>query len=273
MRIKVVFGENGGKRLKVERDYRRYFMSFLKNAFARSGIFSELYSGKKVKPFSFSVYLGEEVGSDEEGKSESIVLTPPLKLVFSTGDPVIFAGFYNGVLQLKREKNGLKLPGGYNLPVEDINIEGNVKIRSSCVIFKTTGICVLTDPSQSARDFEKWFIVPEEKNMDRFNEVLQKRMIEKYERIKGKKFETKIIFTPLSKEMVFPLIRKGILNPSFADSPVKKVYVKHYKGFLKGFKGVFILESHPEMLQFIYDYGLGVRTGQGFGLLELIAQI
>ncbi|MEN3046978.1 MAG: CRISPR-associated endoribonuclease Cas6 [Candidatus Hydrothermales bacterium] len=44
-------------------------------------------------------------------------------------------------------------------------------------------------------------------------------------------------------------------------------------GFLKGFKGVFILESSSWMLQFIYDFGLGVRTGQGFGLLELISEL
>ncbi|MEN3045122.1 MAG: CRISPR-associated endoribonuclease Cas6 [Candidatus Hydrothermales bacterium] len=69
------------------------------------------------------------------------------------------------------------------------------------------------------------------------------------------------------------LIRQGKLSSIFKDRSIEEVYVKHYGGFLKGFKGVFILESSPWMLQFIYDFGLGVRTGQGFGLLELISEL
>lgn len=272
MRLKLILGEED-KKIKVERDYRKYFISLIKNAFARSGIFTELYSQKKVKPFTFSVFLGDDFLIPDEDEKEKIEIKPPFKFLFSTGDPVIFSHFYNGILEMKKNYKGLNLPGGKIFPVKDIILSKNVKIRTSLCIFRTVGVCVLTDPEQNAKDFEKWFVVPDEKNMDRFNKILEERMIQKYERIKGERLDTKIKFTPLSEKEIPLFIRQGKLNPSFGEKPVKEVYVKHYNGYLRGFKGVFFLESHPEMLQFIYDYGLGVRTGQGFGLLEVIAQI
>jgi CRISPR-associated endoribonuclease Cas6 len=54
---------------------------------------------------------------------------------------------------------------------------------------------------------------------------------------------------------------------------MKEVLVKHYNGYVRGFKGVFELSGSPEILQFVYDYGFGIRTGQGFGLLELVKEL
>lgn len=30
------------------------------------------------------------------------------------------------------------------------------------------------------------------------------------------------------------------------------------------------MKGDPWVLQFLYDYGLGVRCGQGFGILEIV---
>ncbi|MEM7819043.1 MAG: CRISPR-associated endoribonuclease Cas6 [Candidatus Aenigmatarchaeota archaeon] len=112
------------------------------------------------------------------------------------------------------------------------------------------GICILINPNKSAKNLKEWFIILED-DLKRFNEVLNIRMLQKYEIIKGKKIEAEIEFIPLEGESI------------------KEIYVKHYGGDLKGFKGVFLLKFHLDMLQFIYDYGLGVKTGQGFGLSEV----
>ncbi len=271
MRLKIVFGEEP-QEVRIDRDYRKYFLSFVKNAFTSGGIFSELYSKKEVKPFTFSIFLGNtfQVLDDEEGDKLKAHL--PFHLLFSTGDPIIFSHFYNGALEIKKNKKGISLPGGKIFPIKEIYLLKNKNIKTSRCIFKTVGVCVLTDPEQDAKDFEKWFCIPCEEDFERFNKVLEKRMIEKYERIKGEKIDTKIKFTPVSEKEIEIFIRHGKLNPCFGPKPIKEIIVKHYNGFIKGFKGVFYLESHPKMLQFIYDYGLGVKTGQGFGLVDVIAE-
>lgn len=272
MRLKITFGEKE-KDIKIGIDYRRYFMSFIKSIFEQSGIFSELYSDKKIKPFTFSVFLGNDFEILDMGEDKDIKAKPPFNFIFSTGDPVIFIHFYNGALEIKKKNQGVNLPGGEVIPIKDISLPQSVKINTSCCIFKTVGVCVVTDKNAKAKDFDKWYCTPDKENLERFNEVLEDRILEKYERIKGERLNTRVKFTPVSEAEMEIFIRQGKINPSFGVKPINEVYVKHYGGFIKGFKGVFYLESEPEILQFIYDYGLGVRTGQGFGLLEVIAQI
>jgi CRISPR-associated endoribonuclease Cas6 len=51
---------------------------------------------------------------------------------------------------------------------------------------------------------------------------------------------------------------------------IKEVVVDGVGGKVKGFKGKFYIVGKPEILQFLYDFGLGVRTGQGFGLIDVV---
>ncbi len=252
MRYKITFDSPDIKEITIDRDYRRYFISFLKSVFERSFLFGELYDRKTVKPFTFSVYLGKMKLIDENNR-DKIFINPPLNLIFSTGNFEVFASFYNGVLQLKKENKGITFPRGIALSVKDIILQRNYRIKNNHVVFKTIGIAVLTDPEKDASNFNEWFLIPEEGKLEKFEEVLKKRTIERYERIKGEKIKPEEIkLTHISN--------------------VKEIMVKHYDGFIRGFKGIFSIESHPEILQFLYDYGLGVRTGQGFGLLDIISE-
>jgi len=75
---------------------------------------------------------------------------------------------------------------------------------------------------------------------------------------------------------------RGLKEPlEFIPLKMKKEVIKHTtRGFRKNTKkpimyitanrGVFKLKGHPEDLQTIYQIGLGNRTGQGFGFLEII---
>jgi CRISPR-associated endoribonuclease Cas6 len=64
-----------------------------------------------------------------------------------------------------------------------------------------------------------------------------------------------------------PSFTKLYLEPISTE----EVLVKHYGGYVRGFLGEFKLYTdNPEVLKFVYQYGLGVRTGQGFGYLEVI---
>ena len=128
----------------------------------------------------------------------------------------------------------------------------------------------MSDPDVSVNDFHRWYILPTD-NLDRFNQVLNQRTNTRYEFLTGKKGDFFLKLTPLNEEQFKILKLSPVISKNFETS-IKETIVKHYEGFVRGFRGVFWLEGEPEILQFIYDCGLGVRTGQGFGLLEILSQ-
>jgi|GEM_PF-366320 CRISPR-associated endoribonuclease Cas6 len=262
MRLKVVIGDEE-EEIKIKDDYRRYFISFVKMSFEDN--FDKIYSKKIVKPFTFSVFLGKNFKKEKE----EMIISPPVNLIFSTGDFEIFTQFFNGVMKMKEENKGIKIGGGKILRIKNLFLMKPAEITSSSAIFKTVETCILTNPDEDAKNFKRWFITPKD-NLDEFNRIFEKRMNQKYEIIKGRKISAKIRLIPLGDEERQRLVRKGVIPGSFNHESIKEVYVKHYGGFMRGFKGVFYLEGNPEMLQFVYDYGLGVRTGQGFGLIDIL---
>jgi CRISPR-associated endoribonuclease Cas6 len=242
MRLKVTF--EAEKNLILSKEYRRHFISLLKSAFEKVGILDKQLSKKEYKPYTFSVYLGEEFNIDKEIQSGKVI-----SLQFSSGDPVIVTSFYNGILELK--KNDCIVFNKANLYIKDIKLMPYLKINSTSAIFKTLGVTVLNDPSSPPDDFKKWYIIPTD-NLEKFNECLAQRTNSRYQ------FLTK-------KAGIHP-IKLSLPDGSF----IKETIVQHYGGYVRGFRGIFKLEGTPEILQFVYDYGLGIRTGQGFGMLEIV---
>lgn len=244
MRLKLTF--KGNQPFNLTRDYRRYFISLLKRIFQASGLDESIYSKKEYKPYTFSVWLGKEFEIEKEIKNCNI-----LSLLFSSGDPEVVTHFYNGALALK--KRGDIIFNKNNLTIADILLLPYRRINTTSVLFKTIGISVLNDPSADKKDFKKWYIIPND-DLERFNECLLQRTNSRYQFITQKAGVQQI---------------RLVLLPEFS---IKETIVEHYGGYVRGFRGIFKLEGSPEILQFVYDYGLGIRTGQGFGLLEMIKQ-
>uniref|UniRef100_A0A7V6CD73 CRISPR-associated endoribonuclease Cas6 n=1 Tax=Thermodesulfobacterium geofontis TaxID=1295609 RepID=A0A7V6CD73_9BACT len=243
MRIKVIFESE--KIFSLNKDYRRYFISFLKKVFEEANL-KEIYQRKEYKPFTFSVWLGKNFKIDEE-----LNVSKEISFLFSSGDPVIITNFYNGVIKLKKENFKIIRE---KLRIKDINLLSYKKINRDRAIFKTIGVCVLNNPEASKNDFKRWYIIPTD-DIEKFNEILFKRTNERYQFLIKKSDTHRIRFNLIE------------------DYPIKEIIVKHYKGYVRGFKGIFELKGSPEILQFIYDYGFGVRTGQGFGLLEIVKEL
>lgn len=272
MRLRLIFNSKE-RELILPADYRRLFMSFIKKAFTVSNYAHKIYRGRVFRPFCFSVFLGEGLIFNKSNSNSFFRIKLPIDMIFSTGDTEVFINFYNGCIKLLKQKEGILLRNGENLFLDEIEVKDRVKIRSRVCLFKTIGISVLTDPEENAKDFKKWFLTPVNSNLERFNFALEKRTFSRYKFTTGVDLLGGIIFTPLSEDEIKILIRQGLLNSRFGTKSIKEIVIYHYGGFLKGFKGVFWIESYPEILQFIYDFGLGVKTGQGFGCVELIKQL
>jgi len=229
----------------IEKVSMSNFISLIKKTFQNSDekIYDKLFINKKTKPYVFSPYLGrnfkEKIG-------------PNISIIFSSGDYEIISSFWNGILALKNKGEDFISINGRKFFLKDIKILNKKEIKNSVSKFKTIGVSILTDPSKNSNDFNNWFLIPKEENLEYFNEVLNKRTSLRFQFIKNKKMKENIKFYFDKK------------------NSIKEVIIPHYKGYLKGFKGCFIIEGNPEVLNFLFDFGFGVRTGQGFGLLEIV---
>ncbi|MEM2379806.1 MAG: CRISPR-associated endoribonuclease Cas6 [Candidatus Anstonellales archaeon] len=62
----------------------------------------------------------------------------------------------------------------------------------------------------------------------------------------------------------------GEIDIQVLGSRSNKLMIKHYRGRVIGWSGKFMVRARPEMLNFIVRFGIGDRTGQGFGYVKLI---
>ncbi|MCM8786413.1 MAG: CRISPR-associated endoribonuclease Cas6 [Candidatus Omnitrophica bacterium] len=230
----------------LTKNIRSSFISFIKKTFevSNQSFYKSLFEFKKSKPYVFSPYFGEEFEKGKIGKAISII--------FSSGDFSVISYFWNGLLALKENKNDFIRIEKNDFHLENILLLQEKKVKSNQVIFKTIGVSILTDPEKSANDFKNWYIIPGKEDIERFNEVLRKRTEERLKYIKGIEKKVNLEFLILEENSIVETI------------------VPHYNGYVRGFRGKFVLKGDIEVLQFLYDFGFGVRTGQGFGLLEVI---
>jgi CRISPR-associated endoribonuclease Cas6 len=277
LRFKVTLGTKVDGEVVISNDYRRRFISFLKKAFREGDkkVSNRIYpegrnpAPKRRKPFTFSVYLGKSF----KASKDAILTSPPYQFLFSTGDPIIATVFYNGVLKLKSSDYSLDMSAltgsKYHLQIEDISLEKEEVIKGNAVFFKTKQPVILTHPDKGRND-ENYYLTPEN---DEWVEILNRRLKEDYFRVTGRELKGDIGFLHvLNTEPLKQLVAWGKLDKSFIENPIKVTKIKHYGGYLKGFKGLFLLCGPRELLQFVYQYGMGIRTGQGFGYLDILAQ-
>jgi CRISPR-associated endoribonuclease Cas6 len=254
MRIKTILESK--ENINLYLDYRRYFISFIKKVFKSTNLFKEIYNEKTYKPFVFSTYF--ENNFKIENSNKTINASNRVSFLFSSGDPVIITNFYNGLITLKNTlKNQFLSIGNLSLQIKSVKLLNYKKINSNKVIFRTLGICVFTNPEANKKEFQNFYILPSD-NIEKFNEILLKTTNDKY--------------NFLMNNSNFYRIKLNLIQKDGEES-IKEVLVKHYDGYIRGFRGTFELQGDKEILQFVYDYGLGVRTGQGFGLLEIVKEL
>jgi CRISPR-associated endoribonuclease Cas6 len=269
LRIKVTFKTN-----KLPILYRHRFMALIKEALRKSDpdYKNELYPDKDtmfskiVKPFSFSISMPQERTIkrekflvDDGVPTEDIVFYFPessfLAFNVSSSDYQFIVNLYNGLLETKE----FNLSSDIKLKLDRVFMMNEKKINSNEVIFRTNspisieskdGMPILPPIGEDVAD------------LDRFNEhfnAIHSRIIKS---IRG---DNQDLFMPLE----------------FTPIKLKKQVVKHtLKGFrektgkpymtLTCFEGCFKLKGDQRDLQLLYQIGIGLRTGQGFGMVEVV---
>ncbi len=233
------------KYLPVE--YRRAFLSYLKNALTKcnSGKYYEkFFKDTNPKDYCFDIILT----NPKFTKDEVLLDSNEIKVIFSTSSKsktgfILFSAF------IAQKDKVYPLPNNNHMVLKSIHEEKQEKIVSSRAIFKTTlggGICV--------REHDK------ETNKDR------------YYTYEDKEFREKIKVTITNQ-----VLKAGFSQQEANDIQVnpiqcKKVVVKHYNRYIDVTTGMLEIQATKDILQHFYEVGVGSRRSMGFAMLNLITQ-
>lgn len=280
MRIKVTFTVQDSK-LPVL--YRHRFMALIKEALKKSDVSykERLYPGKDseyskiVKPFSFSISMPpgrtvkkEKFFIDDGFEVEDTVFYFPqnsyLSFYVSSSDYQFMVNLYNGLLETKE----FDFDNSITLRLQRVFMLNERKISGDEAVFKTNSPISIEgkDGIPILPPFEKGGMGGfSDKDLTSFNDHFNAIHNGIFENIRGENGNK----------------GQGLFQPlEFIPINLKKQVVKHaLKGFrektgkpymtLTTFQGCFKLKGDPRDLQLLYQIGVGLRTGQGFGMVEV----
>lgn len=261
MRLRITF-----ETPKLPILYRHRFIALIKEALSRSDpLYKEsLYPeegeySKKPKPFTFSLSFPpqrtikkERFIIDEGVEIEDTVFYFPanslISLFVSSCDYQFIVNLYNGLLD----------PGEFDfnkeitLKLDRVFMLNEKKITHDEVTFKTNAPILIEDkegkpllPLNSDSSFN-----------DHFNAIHDRILKE----IRGHGLYRELEFIPVKlKKQVVKHTLKGFREKT------GKPYMT-----LTCFEGRFKLKGDPRDLQMLYQIGIGLRTGQGFGMVEIM---
>ncbi len=216
-------------------DYRRGFASLLKEALKKANdkLFERYYGRLHfLKPFTFSVYFPGLSG--QEG--ERLNVGKKAILNFSTSSYELGTYVYNGLLSQR------------NFPLFDntatltyVDLKRPITIRQETAIFKALAPVLVNNKGNA-----EWYLLPGDEG---FDEGLNFAVGELVRTFLGNDVDTSIEFKSIR---------------------IQRRVVRHYNMDMQGFTGLFELRARPDILNLVYQVGLGVRRSQGFGMLEVV---
>jgi CRISPR-associated endoribonuclease Cas6 len=230
--------------------YRTALVSYMKKILEGTTYFDLYYKKKFPKPFTFAVYL--PIKKIEENK---ILLKagknkqPFITWNVSFADTKLALTFTSEIY--KKQKHRWRNEVEFSLIGIEL-LKEKLPPETEKVIFKTLSPVVV-------RGKDKKVIPPTAENFEEeFNKV-QKKIFEtlgfNYEpvRIKPKKCDNLNYFC----------IKKQVIKMIWSNTENKVVKIPSYDG-------IFELEGNSEILKMLYRKGLGEKTSDGFGMVEVI---
>lgn len=214
-------------------DYRRGFASLIKNALSTVNplLFTRYYSQPHVlKPFTFSVFFPGLAGLE----GEHFKVGHDVRLTFSTSSFELGTCVYDGLLEFRT----FRLFEG-DLMLQHVHLEHMITITKESAIFKTMAPVLVNNKGEA-----NWYLLPGQNGFD-----------------EGLAFAV--------REVSRTFLGDEDVSIEFKPIQIRRKVVRHYNMDMQGFVGIFELRGRPDVLNLIYQIGLGVRRSQGFGMLEL----
>lgn len=220
----------------LPKDYRSGFMSLIKKAIQEADprLFDCYYNQRMLKPFTFSTFFPYMNGT-YDGRFN---VGNEVRINYSTSSLELATHLYNGFYKVRNFQLFENA-----LTQKRITMRRFDEIRSKEVVFKTASPVLVNNIGKS-----DWYLLPGEEGF-----------------LDGLRFAVGEIAKAF-------LGKTGSVDIEFVPIQIKRKVVRHYNMDMSSLVGLFKLKSEPEILQLIYDVGLGVRRSQGFGMLEVVKQ-
>lgn len=221
----------------IPKNYGRGFISLIKKLIEETDslLFNDYYNQHKLKPFTFGTYFPQLQGNE----NDKLKVGEIVKVNFSTSSIQLATNIYNGFLKVKEhtwQNNGNSI----NFKPLRAYLQPDKKIDKENIVVKTLSPLLVNNIGDSNK-----FLLPGEEG---FSEGLEFSVSE------------------CAKEFL-------CYNSNFPFEIEVKVWKRrvlyHYKK-MPSTIGIFEIKSKPEILQMIYDVGLGVHRSQGFGMVEVV---
>lgn len=239
MRLRIgLVPVNGEERAVVPFDFRRHFISLLKQLLEGSKT-AERFGLERpgFSPYVFSVGFRRVVAWDRDAQRMEVV--PPVQMVISTGIPSLLSAAANGALRLYDK------PAVLGLKIASLSVMPLTRLKEEAAVFRIDGHAVLRGKEGN--------LDPSASSAEEIQEAINTHLFKRLEFLSPDYIPSGVVI-PVSVVPELSSYRKGVCV--------------HYGGMLTTVQGRIALQGSPAALQFLYDFGIGVRTGQGFGLLR-----
>lgn len=241
--ITLVPEQTGQTSMVIPLYFRRYFISLMKTLLHDSPFYSHFTSKQPgYSPYVFYTGFNKMIAINANEGEMTIQL--PVYMTISSGFYEVITEIINAAIKMRNKPVilGLKIQRVEMLPMK--------RIRAPEAEFRICGHAVF-------RGTEEYL---DGSDVQLLEESINQHIITKY-----------LFFhdLPLTMHEEYNLSPVRVLE----QSNYKKGVCHHYGGLLTTLQGRMHLQAEPKTMQFLYDFGIGVRPGQGFGLLEVMRQI
>jgi CRISPR-associated endoribonuclease Cas6 len=232
----------------IPTNYRRNFASLIKEAInsgkSADEFYQRNYGDKKAnigKPFTYSVYMHSPRLKKDKNKHFLEFDENTIGFNFSTNDYEFLMQVYNGMLKLSKDFS----PFQFGINIKDIHLALEHKFVDDIAIFKTYSPVVVRKLEEHKGT---GYVTPEDTDFDAmFRFTIESQC----------------------RSFISPEYRlSSDFNYRFEQWKVARVY--HYNEVIPAINAKLKMEAPTEVLQLIYDIGLGARRSQGFGMLEVV---
>jgi CRISPR-associated endoribonuclease Cas6 len=244
LRIKLVL-EKEGKDLTLPIHYNQIIQGMLYRSLSRLlakflhdvGFF---HNNRPFKLFTFSKIFAEKFNIH----NSIAYFKPPITIYISSAIEEVSKSFAETVLQREKiilNRQPLTLKSIEIMPKPKFNQINKIRTLSPITVYKTI-------EKEDGKKFTQ-YIFPEDPN---FATLIKENIKKKYSIIKG--------------------IELGDFE--FEIKPINyKVKPLKYKDYIiKAVDGKFEIKTDPEILEAVYDAGLGAKNSQGFGMIEIMSE-
>lgn len=245
------------KNIIIPGDYRSHILSLIKEAFLLSenendDFFAKNYSSNVTKPFTFSTFI------PTSRNNGNLVLNGDfISFHFSSNDYEYLMRIYNGLLGIRNfELFGSKVT------LKRFFVHPQKKFTHSMTLKTLSPLLV------RSLDDGDYYLVPEEIYSDKFKYALKSDLNTVKETLKTSTTALAKKYLSIENGGIEIEILKVALAPSSYSSKNKNGHP--FKITLPALKGILKISADPQIIEMLYDIGIGARRSEGFGMVEVI---